>query len=131
MYADYQPRGFAAVLDRHGVLREFVFDGLGAAHHVDRGALFMAFCDLGSRGDCRRFIDAAATEGGATGWELVVILCGQAATLHFAGIGQGSDVLVVGSHTPEGASLLFERLLLDRARPASTARELVGAVAGC
>ncbi len=125
MDANAQPAGFATLLDRHGAVETFVYDGISPSGYIGPGSLLMALCETTSRSRLRQFLDAIAVDGVVLDAELTLMFHGAPVCFQFAGSSLGNEFLVVAAPTREGANALLEQMMRGRACGAAPTGELV------
>lgn len=108
-----EERGVGIVLlcDRQGIVQEVLYDGLGFAHRVTVGQLWVQIVDEASVQKAHNFLAELQTQQAAFDWELNVPLAGQVSSLRFTGAAQGEHLLIVAARTNHGAAQLFEEFM--------------------
>ena len=111
MGADVQNAGIALVCDEEGTILQVIRDDLGIADRAASGRSVTSIVDRGSLEKALSFLDQLRTQGTVFDWELNVPVADEVATLHFAGVATGGQLLIFGAKTSNGVMQLYEEMM--------------------
>jgi signal transduction histidine kinase len=110
--------------DAHALIKEVLHDGLGLTTSVQPGRPFTQVIEPGGLGKALSFLAELRAQGAAIDWELNVLLASKIATLYFAGVVTGEDLLIVAASGNNGLSQLCEDLMHINHRQANALRRV-------
>jgi signal transduction histidine kinase len=110
--------GFAVLCDTGGVVRQVIYDGLGAVS-LEPGRPFESALDCASDEKCEAFLDAVREKGAAYDWEMNVPAGGRIRLLRFSGSMTADGLFIAGAATRAGITRIYERYVHVDVTPTS------------
>jgi signal transduction histidine kinase len=110
--------GLAVLCDTGGVVRQVLYEGLGAVP-LEPGRPFESALDCASDEKCRAFLDAVRAKGAAYDWEMNVPAGGRIRSLRFSGSMTADGIFIAGAVTRSGITRIYERYVHVDATPAA------------
>jgi signal transduction histidine kinase len=117
----------ALLCDTNGVVRQVLYDGLGAGQ-ISSGLSFESALDVESREKGRAFLEAVRDKGAAFDWELNLAIGERVRSIRFSGSATADGIFIAGSATRSGVIKIYEQFIhiVDVPAGDSTAKRQAG-----
>lgn len=100
----------ALLCDTNGVVRQILYDGLGAVQ-ISPGLPFESALDFESREKGRAFLAVVREKGAAFDWELNVAVGGRVRSIRFSASATADGIFIAASATRSGVIKVYEQFI--------------------
>jgi signal transduction histidine kinase len=107
---DRKTPGVAILCNRQGGILKVIHDDFGICEKITQNASLSLLVSVDSIGKTLRFLSEIVERGAAFDWELNIPVFDQIITVHFAGVANDGNLLILGAKTSDGVLMLCEEM---------------------